>query len=113
MKTRRRWLLGSISGFAFGLFVGLALLGSGAFPLDSPWLVWMPVGGLAVGLVGALWAPRAPVAVTPLAKATMARASSAPVAPAAPEIWSEPAPEGPTTAAPIADDGPDDAPSRS
>ena len=47
MRVRRRWLLGTVSGFAFGLFVALALLGSGAFALDSPWLVWMPVIGLA------------------------------------------------------------------
>jgi hypothetical protein len=112
MRVRRRWLLGTVSGFAFGLFVALALLGSGAFALDSPWLVWMPVIGLAVGLAGSLWAPRPPVAVTPLARATMARASSTPVAPASPEIWSEPAPEAPDAAAPITDEGPGDTTTR-
>ena len=93
------------SGFGFGLFVGIALLGSGAYPLDSPWLVWLPVIGLAVGLAGAIWSPRPPRAVTPLARATAARASSAPVAPpASPDVWSEPGPEAPTSAPPIADD---------
>lgn len=106
MKTHRRWLLGVISGFGFGLSVAIALLGSGAFPLDSPWLVWIPVAGLVVGLGGALWGPRTPLATSAMARANLARASSAPVAPAPPEVWSEPAPETPDAAPPIADDAP-------
>jgi len=106
-KPRRRWFLGIISGFGFGLGVAVALLGSGAFPLDSPWLVWLPIGGIVIGLAGSLWAPRAPVATSALARATMARASSAPVPAASTEVWSEPTPDAPDAAAPIADDGGD------
>jgi len=107
---RRRWFLGIFSGFGFGLGIAVALLGSGAFPLDSPWLVWLPLGGVVIGLAGALWAPRSPAATTALARATMARASSTPVPAASPEVWSEPTPDAPDAAAPIADDGTGDAP---
>ncbi|MFM7224360.1 MAG: hypothetical protein ACKOBG_00890 [Actinomycetota bacterium] len=103
MKTRRRWLLGSFSGFGFGLSIAIVLLGSGAFPLDSPWLIWAPIIGLAVGIGGALWAPRSPQGVSPLARATLARRSGAAVPPASPEVWAEPAPDAPDAAPPIDD----------
>ena len=36
MPGKRRWLLGTISGFFFGLFLGFTLLGFGVVRLDSP-----------------------------------------------------------------------------
>jgi hypothetical protein len=55
---RRRWLLGSISGFGFGLFLALDLLFFGVLALDSDWLGYLPIAGLVAGLALALWAPR-------------------------------------------------------
>ena len=60
MRTKKRWVLGTISGFFFGLFLGLTLLGSGVVALDSPALTILPIAGLLIGLGGSLWAPRGP-----------------------------------------------------
>jgi hypothetical protein len=60
MAVRKRWFLGLVSGFFFGLFLGLTLLGFGVFELDSPALAILSVAGLVVGLAGALAAPLRP-----------------------------------------------------
>jgi hypothetical protein len=72
MHVRKRWVLGAFSGFFFGLFLGLTLLGFGVYALDSKWLVYLPVIFLVVGIAGALWGPLgarpakpAPVAAPP------------------------------------------------
>lgn len=57
MRRRGRPVLGTISGFVFGLFLGITLLTFGALPLNSPVLTILPVAGLVVGLVLALTAP--------------------------------------------------------
>ena len=57
MKQRGRPLLGAISGFFLGLFVGLDLLFFGVVPLDSVVITAAPVVGLVLGLVLALAAP--------------------------------------------------------
>lgn len=57
MSNRGRPVLGGISGFFFGLFLGITLLSLGILPLDSPLLTLLPIIGLALGLVLAFTAP--------------------------------------------------------
>src|SRR5262245_51506454 len=57
MRTKKRWVLGGISGFFFGLFLGLTLLGFGVYALDNIALTSLPIIFLIVGVLGALWAP--------------------------------------------------------
>ncbi|HTL87082.1 MAG TPA: hypothetical protein VL856_18000 [Acidimicrobiia bacterium] len=57
MRTKKRWLLGAISGFFFGLFLGLTLLGFGVYALDNVALTSLPIIFLVVGVLGALWGP--------------------------------------------------------
>jgi hypothetical protein len=52
-----RPILGVISGFLFGLLLGVTLFLFGALPLDSVWLLILPVLGIALGLIMAAWAP--------------------------------------------------------
>ncbi len=52
-----RPILGVISGFLFGLLLGVTLFLFGALPLNSPWLLILPVLGIVLGLVMAAWAP--------------------------------------------------------
>lgn len=52
-----RPILGIISGFLFGLLLGVTLFLFGVLPLDSIWLLILPVLGIALGLVMAAWAP--------------------------------------------------------
>ena len=54
---RGRPILGGISGFLFGLFLGISLFLWGAVRLDSEWLVILPFLGLILGIVMAWWAP--------------------------------------------------------
>jgi hypothetical protein len=70
MIVKKRPVLGAVSGFCFGLFLGLTLLGFGVYALDSIAIALLPVAGLVAGVAGALWAPlrRAPAATpTPFA----------------------------------------------
>jgi hypothetical protein len=53
-----RRILGSISGFFAGLFIGLDLLFFGIVRLDSVLLTVLPLLGLVGGFVLATWAPR-------------------------------------------------------
>ena len=57
MRRRGRPVLGGISGFFFGLFLGITLLSLGILPLDSILLTLLPIIGLALGLVLAFTAP--------------------------------------------------------
>ena len=50
-------ILGAVSGFLFGFFLGISLFLWGVVRLDSEWLVILPFVGLALGLVMAWWAP--------------------------------------------------------
>jgi len=68
-----RPILGVITGFLFGLFLGIALFLYGVIPLSSDWLWILPLLGILLGLVMAAWAPfgkgpgPAPAPVTPAA----------------------------------------------
>jgi len=57
MRSRGRPVLGGISGFFFGLFLGVTLLSLGILPLDSALLTFLPIIGLVLGLVLAFTAP--------------------------------------------------------
>jgi hypothetical protein len=57
VRRRGRPILGTVSGFLFGLFLGVTLLSFGAVPLDSSVLTVLPIVGLVAGLALALWAP--------------------------------------------------------
>jgi len=50
-------ILGIISGFLFGLFLGITLFLFGVIPLNSPWLWILPLLGILLGLIMAAWAP--------------------------------------------------------
>jgi hypothetical protein len=50
-------ILGTISGFLFGLFLGVTLFMYGAIPLHSPLLWILPLVGIVLGLAMAAWAP--------------------------------------------------------
>lgn len=57
MKRRGRPILGAVTGFFTGLFLGLTLLAFGVIPLDSILLTLLPVIGLVVVFAVAMWAP--------------------------------------------------------
>jgi len=63
---RRRWLLGAISGFFFGLALSVILLGLHVIRLDSIVVTLLPIVFLVLGIIGALWGPRQPRARTPV-----------------------------------------------
>jgi len=52
-----RPILGVISGFMFGLFLGPTLFMWGVIPLHSNMIAVLPFVGIALGLVMAWWAP--------------------------------------------------------
>ena len=52
-----RPILGVISGFFFGLFLGATLWLWGVLPLNSDFLLILPILGIVLGLVMAWWAP--------------------------------------------------------
>ncbi len=52
-----RPVLGVVSGFFFGLFLGTTLFLFGVLPLDSILLLILPIVGIVLGLVMAWWAP--------------------------------------------------------
>jgi hypothetical protein len=52
-----RPILGVISGFMFGLFLGPTLFLWGVIPLHSNLLVILPFVGIVLGLAMAWWAP--------------------------------------------------------
>lgn len=83
MRRRGRPVLGGISGFFFGLFLGLDLLFYGLVALDSILLTILPIVGLVLGVVLGLRAP--------LRRGRGARREVAP-APPPPPATQEPAP---------------------
>lgn len=52
-----RPILGVMSGFMFGLFLGPTLFLWGVIPLHSNLIVILPLAGIVLGLVMAWWAP--------------------------------------------------------
>ena len=50
-------ILGVISGFLFGLFLGITLFLFGVIPLSSQWLWILPLLGILFGVIMAAWAP--------------------------------------------------------
>ena len=52
-----RPILGVISGFMFGLFLGPTLFMWGVIPLHSELMWLLPLLGIVLGLVMAWWAP--------------------------------------------------------
>ncbi len=81
--------LGVITGFLFGLFLGITLFLYGVIPLTSDWLWILPLLGILLGLIMAAWAPfgksTAPVPAPPVPNAppaTIPPATDAPVPPA-------------------------------
>jgi hypothetical protein len=57
MERQRRPVLGAVSGFFFGLFLGTTLLLFGVLPLNSAWLTMLPVIWLVLGAAWGFWAP--------------------------------------------------------
>ena len=52
-----RPILGVITGFMFGLFLGITLFLYGVIPLNSDLLWILPLLGILLGLIMAAWAP--------------------------------------------------------
>lgn len=52
-----RPVLGAISGFFFGIFLSLALMMFGIWPLDALSVFGLPLIFLVIGLLLAWWAP--------------------------------------------------------
>ena len=52
-----RPILGVITGFLFGLFLGISLFLYGVIPLGSDMLWVLPLLGILLGLIMAAWAP--------------------------------------------------------
>ncbi|MGB5168764.1 MAG: hypothetical protein WBO84_11785 [Acidimicrobiia bacterium] len=50
-------ILGTITGFFFGLFLAVSLFLYGVIPLSSPWVLILPLVGILLGLIMAAWAP--------------------------------------------------------
>ena len=57
MKYRGRPVLAAISGFFAGLFLALDFVFFGAIRLDNITVTVLPILGLVVGILLALWAP--------------------------------------------------------
>ena len=70
-----RPILGVISGFLFGLFLGITLFLYGVIPLNSDLLWILPLLGILLGLIMAAWAPFGKSAEPAPAPATATAAS--------------------------------------
>lgn len=92
-------ILGIISGFLFGLFLGIALFLYGVLPLNSSWLWILPLIGILLGLVMAAWAPfgKGPEPAPAPTATTLPPASSAPAPPPPPASDSGPTGDDPPT----------------
>lgn len=56
-KQRGRPALAAVLGFFAGLFAAITLLAFGTIPLESPLVTLLPVLGLVLAFVLAMWAP--------------------------------------------------------
>lgn len=90
-------ILGIISGFLFGLFLGIALFLYGVLPLNSSWLWILPLLGILLGLVMAAWAPFGKGPEPAPTATTLPPASSAPAPPPPPVSDSGPTGDDPPT----------------
>ncbi|MEA3509856.1 MAG: hypothetical protein U9R51_00330 [Actinomycetota bacterium] len=70
-----RPILGVITGFLFGLFLGITLFLYGMIPLSSDMLWILPLLGILLGLIMAAWAPFGKSAEPAPAPATVTAAS--------------------------------------
>ena len=70
-----RPILGVITGFLFGLFLGITLFLYGVLPLSSDLLWILPLLGILLGLIMAAWAPFGKSAEPAPAPATFTAAS--------------------------------------
>lgn len=52
-----RPILGVVSGFLFGLFLGISLFLWGVIPFHAPLMWILPIVGIVLGLIMAAWAP--------------------------------------------------------
>ena len=78
-------ILGIISGFLFGLFLGITLFLYGVIPLSSSWLWILPLLGILLGLIMAAWAPFGKSPSPAPAATTIPPASDTPAPPPPPE----------------------------
>ena len=90
-------ILGIISGFLFGLFLGIALFLYGVLPLNSSWLWILPLLGILLGLVMAAWAPFGKGPEPAPTATTLPPESSAPAPPPPPVSDSGPTGDDPPT----------------
>ncbi len=77
-------ILGIISGFLFGLFLGITLFLFGVIPLNSSWLWILPLLGILLGLIMAAWAPFGKGAEPAPAATNLPPASATPAPPPPP-----------------------------
>jgi len=56
-KQRGRPLMAAVFGFLAGLFGAITLLAFGTIPLESPFVTLLPIVGLLLAFVLAMWAP--------------------------------------------------------
>jgi hypothetical protein len=74
-------VLGSITGFFFGLFLAVSLFLYGVIPLSSAWLWILPLVGILLGLIMAAWAPFGKGSEPAPAATTLPPASDTPAPP--------------------------------
>jgi len=77
-------ILGTITGFFFGLFLAVSLFLYGVIPLSSPWVWILPLVGILLGLIMAAWAPFGKGPEPAPAPAPLPPASSTPAPPPPP-----------------------------
>ncbi len=75
-----RPILGVITGFLFGVFLGITLFLYGVIPLSSDMLWILPLLGILLGLIMAAWAPFGKSAEPVPAPATVTAASGGGIA---------------------------------
>jgi len=92
-------VLGSITGFFFGLFLAVSLFLYGVIPLSSALMWILPLVGILLGLIMAAWAPFGKGAEpTPApAPATLPPASDTSAPPPPPATDTGPTGDDPTT----------------
>ena len=93
--NRGRPVLGAISGFFFGLFLGITLLSFGILALDSFLLTLLPILGIVLGLALGFTGPLGRSGGGGRGSATKTTASSG--APAAPKSAPKPGAGAPPT----------------